>query len=98
MPLCAYVDGIVYSVLPKSIEPIRRQFRIADGMLNIPVSHVMLDGPSVVSVIGQLEATPMTKHVRMDREGDTGLLSSPRHQLAHSGGGQRLSFPKMRTA
>ena len=51
--------------------------------------HIMLDRPGVMAVIGQLEATPMTEHVRMDRKGDAGLLPCPRHQLAHRGGGQR---------
>ena len=81
--------AFVFSVLPKSIEAIGCQFRIPDGMLNIPVSHVMLDSPGVVPVVGQLETAPMTEHVRMDRECDACLLPCSRHQLAHRGGGQR---------
>ena len=57
-------------------------------MLDIPVPQ-MLDRPGIMTIIGQFEATPMSKHVRMDREGDSGLLPCPRHQLAHRGGGQR---------
>ena len=83
----------LYSILPEPIEPISRQFRIPDGMLDIPVSHVMLDRPGVMAIVGQLEAAPVTEHVRMDREGDSGLLPCPCHQLAHRGGGQRpLAF------
>jgi hypothetical protein len=55
-------------VFPKSIEPISRQFRIPDGMLDVPVSQVMLDRSGIVAAIGQLEATAVTEHVRMNRK------------------------------
>jgi hypothetical protein len=66
-------------------------------MLNISVSQVVLDRPDIMAVIGKLNATPMTEHVRMDREGDAGLLPCPGHQLAHRGGGERPFRSVMKT-
>jgi hypothetical protein len=83
--------AVFFSVLPESVEPIGRQFRVPDAMLDSPVFHVVLDHPYVMSVIGDLEAAPVTEHVRMDREGNSGMLPCPRHQLAHRRGGQQGS-------
>jgi hypothetical protein len=58
MPKCSLLLCLCRcgSVLPKSIEPIRCQLRVANRVLDVSVPQVMLDGPGVVAVIGQLEA------------------------------------------
>ena len=43
-------------------------------MLNVLVPEVVLQGPRVVAIVGQLEPTRMAKHVRVDREWHLGSL------------------------
>jgi len=45
------------SVLPKPLEPVGRQLRVAHGVLDVLVPQVVLEGPGVVAVVGELVAT-----------------------------------------
>jgi hypothetical protein len=56
------------SVPPKVLEPVGRHFGVPDRVLDILVPEVVLQGPRVVTIIGQLEPAGMAKHVRVDRE------------------------------
>ena len=56
------------SIPPKVLEPVGRHFGVSDGVLNVLVPEVVLQGSRVVTIIGQLEPTRMAKHVRVDRE------------------------------
>src|SRR6516164_2020158 len=56
------------SVPPKVFEPVGRHFGIPDRVLNVLVPKVVLQGPRVVAIIGQLEPAGMAEHVRVDRE------------------------------
>src|SRR5262249_61033796 len=56
------------SSLPKVLEPVRRHFGVPDRVLNVLVAEVVLQGPRVVAIIGQLEPAGMAKHVRVDRK------------------------------
>jgi hypothetical protein len=56
------------SVPPKVLEPIGRQFGVPDGVLDVLVPKVVLQGPRVVAIVGQLEPAGVAKHVRVDRE------------------------------
>jgi hypothetical protein len=68
------------SVLPKVLEPIRRQFGISNRVHDIFVAHVMLKGSSVMPVVGQLVPGGVAKHVRVDREWKfCGLSSADDH-------------------
>ena len=49
------------SVPPKLFEAVGRQFGVPDLVLNVLVPEVMLQGPRVVAVVGQLEAAGMAK-------------------------------------
>jgi hypothetical protein len=49
--------------------------RLYNRVLNVPVPEVVLQGPRVVAVVGELEPTGMTKHVRVDREWHLGGLA-----------------------
>src|SRR5262245_27163164 len=62
------------SVLPKVLEAIRRHFGVPDRVLDVLVPEVVLQGPRVVAIIGQLEPTGMAKHMRVDREWHLGGL------------------------
>jgi hypothetical protein len=43
-------------------------------MLDVPVAEVVLQGPRVVPIIGQLKPAGMAKHVRVDWEWHLGGL------------------------
>src|SRR5262245_25705675 len=62
------------SVLPKVLEAIRRHFGVSDGVLDVLVAEVVLQGPRVVAIVRQLEPTGMAKHMRVDREWHLGGL------------------------
>src|SRR5262245_64839750 len=63
------------SVPPKILESVRRHFGVPDRVLDVLVPEVMLQGPRVVAIIGQLEPTGMAKHVWVDREWHLGGLA-----------------------
>jgi len=44
-------------------------------MLNVLVPEVLLQGPRVVAIIGELEPAGMAKHVGVDREWHLGSLT-----------------------
>jgi hypothetical protein len=44
-------------------------------VLNVLVPEVVLQGPRVVAVVGELEPAGMAKHVRVDREWHLGGLA-----------------------
>ena len=50
---------------PKSLEPRRIGRGVAHGVLNIPVSEVILNQARVRALIGQSEAAGMAQHVRI---------------------------------
>ena len=51
-------------------------------MLNVLVSEVVLQRSRVMARISESVATGVAKHMRMDRELDTGLLSCPSHYFS----------------
>src|SRR6516162_8055173 len=63
------------SVPPKILEPVGRHVGVPDRVLDVLVPEVVLQGPRVVAIIGQFEATGMAKHVRVDREWHLGSLT-----------------------
>jgi hypothetical protein len=46
-------------------------------VLNVLVPEVMLQGPRVVAVVGQLEAAGVAKHVWVDREWHVSRFPEP---------------------
>jgi len=56
------------SVPPKVLEAVGRHLGVPDRVLNILVPPVMLQGPRVVTIVGELEPTGRAKHVRVDQE------------------------------
>ena len=53
-------------------------------MLDVLVPEVVLHGPSVVAVVGELVTAGVTQHVWVDRELDTGNFAGAFHELSHS--------------
>ena len=79
LPPCSQATS---SILEEAVEPVGSQFSITDCVLNILVSHVVLDGPCILPVVGQLVSATMAQHVRMHRELDLGILPCPQSALA----------------
>jgi hypothetical protein len=62
---------------PKVLESVGRHFGVPDGVLDVLVPKVVLEGPRVVAIIRQLKPAGMAKHVGVDREWHLGGLSEP---------------------
>src|SRR5262245_38016440 len=56
------------SASPKVLESVGRHFGVPDRVLDVLVAKVVLQGPRVVAIVGELEPAGMAKHVRVDRE------------------------------
>ena len=70
----AYRSAPSSSVPPKVLEPVGRHFGVSDGVLNVLVPEVVLQGARVVAIVGEFEPTGMAKHVWVDREWHLGGL------------------------
>ena len=44
------------SVFPEAVEPIWGELGVEDGILDILVAQIVLDGAGILAVIGELEA------------------------------------------
>src|SRR5262245_2272484 len=62
------------SVPPRVLEPVGRHFGISNGVLDVLVPEVVLQGSRIVAIVGQLKPTGMAKHVWVDREWHLGGL------------------------
>ena len=62
-------------VPPKILEPVGCHVGVPNGVLDVLVPEVVLQGPRVVAIVGELEAAGVAKHVRMDREWHLGSLA-----------------------
>jgi hypothetical protein len=56
------------SVPPKVLETVGRHLRVPDRVLYVLMPEVVLQGPRVVAIVGELEPAGMAKHVGVDRE------------------------------
>jgi hypothetical protein len=60
---------LIFQKLTKSLG---RKFRVPDGVLDIAVPEIMLDGASILAVVGELKPTGMPHHMRVHRKGEGG--------------------------
>jgi hypothetical protein len=72
-------------VVPQPLEPIRRKLGIAHRVVDIFVSEVMLDRPSVVTVVRELVSARMAKHVWVRWEGESGQPAGTGHYVVDVG-------------
>src|SRR5262245_17985999 len=63
------------SVPPKILESVGRHFGVSNGVLDVLVPEVVLQGARVVTIVGQLEPAGMAQHVGVDREWHLGDLA-----------------------
>jgi hypothetical protein len=73
-------------VPPKILEPVGRHVGVPDRVLNVLVPEVVLQGPRVVAIVGELEPTGMAKHVRVDREWHLGGLAEALNEPVETDG------------
>ena len=52
------------------------QFGVADRMLEVPMAEILLQGAGIDAFVGQIKATRMPQHMRMDGEGEAGRTAS----------------------
>src|SRR6266481_8662747 len=61
--------GTWFGSPPQLLEPCRVGGRVLDGVLDVPMSEVILNEPSIRALIGQSEAASVAQHVGMDEQG-----------------------------
>ena len=52
-------------IAPEVAEPVGRKLSVADGVLDVLVAEIMLQGTGIVPIVGKLIAARMPQHVRM---------------------------------
>ena len=67
-------------LLPEILEPRRRQFGVADRVLDCAMAEPILDGPRVVSGVRQGVAAAVAEHVGMHREIEASALANAFYQ------------------
>src|SRR5262249_18896842 len=74
------------SVPPKVLEPVWRHVGVPDRVLNVLVPEVVLQGPRIVTIIGELEPTGVAKHVWMNGDGHLGGPRGPLDETVETDG------------
>ena len=70
---------------PKVLEPINGQFGIADGVLDVFMTEVVLQRTSIVAIVRQLVSAGVPEHVRVDAKWHLGRLAEALEALRVSG-------------
>ena len=78
-------------VSPKVLESRGRQLRVADRVLDVLVTQVVLDRTRIMAIVGQLVACSMTQHVRVDGEPKPSTASGARDDLPRGRIGERAA-------
>ena len=60
----------------EAFEPDWRQFRVTNGALDRLVAEIVLDGPRIVAVVGELVAAGVPQHVDVNREAELGPFAN----------------------
>src|SRR5262249_61111161 len=76
----------VRSASSKVLEPVWRHFGVPDRMLDVLVPKVVLQGPRVVTIVGELKTTGMAQHVWVDREWHLGSLADALDEAVEADG------------
>ena len=73
---------------PEILEPRRGQFGVADGVLDVTVAQVGLQGARIVALVGQRVAAGVSEHVRMRLETQLGLRACTLDHAGEAGRGK----------
>src|SRR4051794_3676522 len=84
-----YSNGLLVFVLPEILEPLCGQLGVTRGVLDVAMAKPLLNSSRVMAIVGQLKATGVAQHVRVDREGELGRRADARQLLAEAGRGHR---------
>ena len=76
------------SICPESFEAFCRKLSISYRVLDIPVPHVMLNCTGIKALIGQVKATGMSEHVRVNTESEAGYYAGARCYFSDSTSGE----------
>ena len=79
-------DGQSTLISPEVAEPVGRKLGVADGVLDVLVAEIVLQGSGIVPVVGKLIAARMPQHVRMQWERHLGGLAEPLDEMAEADG------------
>src|SRR6516165_3413349 len=77
------------SVPPKVFEAVGRHVGVPDRVLDVLVAEVVLQGPRVVAIIGELQPAGMAKHVWVDREWHLGGLADALDEAVETDGADK---------
>src|SRR5262249_33518377 len=77
---------------PKVLEPIGCHVGVPNGVLDVLVPEVVLEGARVVAVIRELEPTGMAKHVRVDRKWHLGGLPEALDEAVETDGADNAAL------
>lgn len=74
---------VVRLVSPEVLESRRGELCVADRVLDVLVTEVVLDRTCIVPIVGQFITCGMTQHVRMDGELQARLTTGTGYYLPH---------------
>jgi hypothetical protein len=77
-------DGQSTLISPEVAEPVGRKLGVADGVLDVLVAEVVLQGSGIVPVVGKFIAARMPQHVRMQWERHLGGLAEPLDEMVET--------------
>ena len=77
---------------PKILEPLLAQFGVAGGVLDGPMAEPILNGASIVPLVGQRVPASVPHHVGVNFEGEAGALANAFDQPINS---KRSSPPRI---
>jgi hypothetical protein len=80
-------------ILPEALKPIRRKRSVSGRRLQIAMTEIMGERPSILPIISKLITSRMPQHVRMNLERKlSGLARSPNHSQEPSCCNRSASF------
>ena len=79
--------GLGHRLLPQPFEPMPGNAAVMGCVLGIAVAQIVLHGPQVRALVGQIVAAGVAEHVRPDPPELRGLASDP-HDIIHGLAGE----------
>ena len=73
-------------VFPEVSKPIRRKLAVSDGVLDVLVAEIVLQGSGIVPIVGKLIPARMSQHVRMQRERHPCGFAEPLDEMVEADG------------
>jgi hypothetical protein len=80
--------SFVSLIVPEVGKPMGRQRRVTNGMLNIAMPQVLLDGPGIHAFVGEIKTAGMPEHMGMNRKRQARHLTRSQHNMANRSVGQ----------